>query len=146
MNQEDRKTGIRPFVLGVVMTDEWPASPNMGETTGEGAAKSARMKAVKTAEGWRTILSGQAVGSWHRQTLYDHFGWKVSELQETVSGRDTRSFYTQCQPIEYAEDDGRGYMAAVTVEEKVKAKERKGSETWKHQLTTKRTSPFMLSH
>jgi CRISPR-associated protein Cas7/Cst2/DevR subtype I-B len=147
MNQEDRKTEIRPFVLGVVMTDEWAASPNMGETTGEGAAKSAKMKAIKTAEGWRTILSGQAVGSWHRQTLYYNFGWKVSELQETVSGRDTRSFYTQCQPIEYAEDDGRGYMAAVTVEEKVKAKDKKGGEKdWKRQLTTKRTSPFMLSH
>jgi CRISPR-associated protein Cas7/Cst2/DevR subtype I-B len=146
MNQQERKTEIRPFVLGVVMTDEWPASPNMGETTGEGAAKTSRMKAIKTAEGWRTILSGQAVGSWHRQTLYDRFGWRASELQETISGRDTRSFYTQCQPIEYAEDDGRGYMAAVTVEEKIKVQDKKGKEeTWKRQLTTKRTSPFMLS-
>jgi CRISPR-associated protein Cas7/Cst2/DevR subtype I-B len=148
MNQQDNRTKVRPFVLGVVMTDEWPASPNMGETAGEGAGKTAKMKVIKTAEGWRTILSGQAVGSWHRQTLYNRFGWKVSELQETISGRDTRSFYTQCQPIEYAEDDGRGYMAAATLEEKIKAQEKSGKtkeETWKHQFTTKRTSPFMLS-
>jgi CRISPR-associated protein Cas7/Cst2/DevR subtype I-B len=125
----------RPFVCGIVMTDEWAASPNMGDTEGEGASKTAKMKAVKTSEGIKTILSGQAVGSWHRQTLYDRFGWKISELQETISGRDTRQFYTQCQPIEFAEDDGRGYMAAVTWQE---------AKT-KIPLTTKRTSPFMLS-
>jgi CRISPR-associated protein Cas7/Cst2/DevR subtype I-B len=137
---------VRPFVLGVLLTDEWAASPNMGETTGDGASKAARMKAVKTSEGNKTILAGQAVGSWHRQTLYDRFGWKVSELQETVSGRDTRSFYTQCQPIDYEEDDGRGYLAAVTVEETSKGTGKDGKdEKIKVPLTTKRTSPFMLS-
>ncbi|MCI0614198.1 hypothetical protein L0244_14525, partial [bacterium] len=105
-------------------------------------------KAIKTSEGWKTIISGQAVGSWHRQTLYDKFGWRISELQETISGRDTRSFYTQCQPIEFEEDDGRGYMAAVTIEEKEKARggsKKSDEKKWKAQFTTKRTSPFMLS-
>jgi len=134
VNQE-KKRPPRPFVCGIVMTDEWAASPNMGETDGNGISKTAKMKAIKTSEGLKTILSGQAVGSWHRQTLYDRFGWKISELQETITGRDTRQFYTQCQPIEFEEDDGRGYMAAVTWEENKK----------KLPLTTKRTSPFMLS-
>ena len=122
----------RPFVLGIMMTDEWAASPNMGEPKGDGQNQRAAMKSIRTAEGTRTLISGQSIGSWHRATLYDRFGWKISELQETLSGRDTRQFYTQCQPIEFAEDDGRGYLAAVTIV--------KGSP-----LTTKRTSPFMLS-
>ncbi len=123
---------IRPFVLGIMMTDEWAASPNMGEPKGDGQNQRAAMKSIRTAEGTRTLISGQSIGSWHRATLYDRFGWDISELQETISGRDTRQFYTQCQPIEFAEDDGRGYLAAVTIV--------KGSP-----LTTKRTSPFMLS-
>lgn len=148
MNQKQLTKTTRPFVLGVIMTDEWSASPNMGETMGEGASKSARMKTIKTSEGWKTIISGQAVGSWHRQTLYDRFDWRISELQETISGKDTRSFYTQCQPIEYEEDDGRGYMAAVNIEEKEKTKgggKNPDEKKWKAQFTTKRTSPFMLS-
>lgn len=135
---------FRPFVLGVLLMDEWAASPNMGETNRDGASNKAQMKFIKTSEGNKTILSGQCVGSWHRQTLYDRYGWKVSELQETISGRDTRSFYTQCQPIEYAEDDGRGYLAAV----KLALKSDKNSNDQKGKqfdLTTKRTSPFMLS-
>lgn len=133
---------VRPFIMGVLLTDEWPASPNMGETQ-EGASKIARMKFVRTSEGNKTILSGQAVGSWHRKTLYDRYGWPVSELQETVSSRDTRNFYTQCQPIEYAEDDGRGYMAAVSLTPSTKSATK--GEPVKTELTTKRTSPFMLS-
>jgi len=123
---------IRPFVLGIMMTDEWAASPNMGEPKGDGQNQRSAMKSIRTAEGTRTLISGQSIGSWHRATLYDRFGWGISELQETITGRDTRQFYTQCQPIEFAEDDGRGYLAAVTLV--------KGSP-----LTTKRTSPFMLS-
>lgn len=142
MNASQTNSNRRPFVLGLIMTDEWAASPNMGETQGEGASKAARMKAIKSSEGWKTLISGQAIGSWHRQTLYDRYGWKISELQETISGRDTRSFYTQCQPIAYEEDDGRGYMAAVKIQEKKKGKDGKD---WKVQFTTKRTSPFMLS-
>lgn len=122
---------VRPFVLGIMMTDEWASSPNMGAPKGDGPNQFAAMKSIRTAEGIRTLISGQAIGSWHRATLYDRFGWKISELQETITSRDTRQFYTQCQPIEFAEDDGRGYLAAVTL---------KGAH-----LTTKRTSPFMLS-
>jgi CRISPR-associated protein Cas7/Cst2/DevR subtype I-B len=135
----DTQSTLRPFVLGVLLMDEWAASPNMGETIGEGASKRAQMKWIKTSEGNKTILSGQCVGSWHRQVLYDRYGWKISELQETISTRDSRSFYTQCQPIEYAEDDGRGYLAAVSMSEKFDGKDKKV------ELTTKRTSPFMLS-
>lgn len=126
---------IRPFVLGAIMTDEWAASPNMGAGDERGGNKVATMKAIQTAEGKRTLISGQSIGSWHRQALYDRCGWPISHLQEVISGRDTRQFYSQCQPIQFAEDDGRGYLAAVSVKE--------GSKNIS--VTTKRTSPFMLS-
>jgi CRISPR-associated protein Cas7/Cst2/DevR subtype I-B len=126
---------IRPFVLGAIMTDEWAASPNMGEGETLGGNKISTLKKIQTAEGTRTIISGQSVGSWHRQALYDRCGWPVSRLQEVISGRDTRQFYSQCQPITFAEDDGRGYLAAVSVKD--------GSKNIS--MTTKRTSPFMMS-
>ena len=126
---------IRPFVLGAIMTDEWAASPNMGAGDERGGNKVAMMKTIQTAEGKRTLISGQSIGSWHRQALHDRCGWPVSQLQEVISGRDTRQFYSQCQPIEFAEDDGRGYLAAVSLKD--------GSKTIS--ITTKRTSPFMLS-
>ena len=126
---------VRPFVLGTILTDEWAASPNMGEGETRGGNKISTIKKIQTAEGTRTIISGQSIGSWHRQALYDHCGWNMSALQEVISGRDTRQFYSQCQPINFAEDDGRGYLAAVSV--------KKG--TANVSVTTKRTSPFMLS-
>lgn len=138
----------RPFVLGVLLTDEWAASPNMGETTGQGTAKAARMKVIRTAAGIRPVISGQAVGSWHRETLYTKYGWRISELQESVSGRNTRSFYTQCQPLDFEEDDGRGYLAAVKIDGKIKFADGKTKlirSDEKLDATSKRTSPFMLS-
>lgn len=52
-------------------------------------------------------VSGQAWRRWWRETLYEDFGWKPSPVT-----RESKSAYTEGNPVEYADDDMFGYMAA----------------------------------
>ena len=70
-----------------------------------------RTKTIKKGT-WRNketypFITGQALRYWWRNTLVEHFGWKMSPIT-----RDKKIAFTEADPITYPDDDVFGYMRA----------------------------------
>ncbi len=82
------------------------------------------VKQIRVGRALYPYISGQAVRRWWRETLYADFNWTPSPIT-----REAKSAYTQGDPIQYADDDLFGYMAAKKATKKSKAKAKDTEET-----------------
>ena len=65
------------------------------------------VKAIRAGGKKYPYVSGQAWRRWWRETLYEDFSWMPSPVT-----RESKSAYTQGDPVAFADDDIFGYMAA----------------------------------
>jgi CRISPR-associated protein Cst2 len=69
-------------------------------------------KTIKSPEGIRPYVSGQALRYWWRNVLKTKYGWKCSP----VTKLDKNQAVTDADPVEYNDDDIFGYMSARKIE------------------------------
>lgn len=97
-----------PIVTGAVLIEaNGAALNNAGQDEGRRTDNTIVVKQIQLGRLRYPYVSGQAWRRWWREVLYSDFGWTPSPIT-----RETKSAYTQGNPIEYAEDDLFGYMAA----------------------------------
>ncbi len=95
-------------VQGFVLIDTWGAAlNNAGTSPSERTDNIVRTKII-----WRDgkpypYVSGQAWRYWWRNTLAEHFDWKLSPVS-----REKKIAYTEADPFTYPDDDIFGYMRA----------------------------------
>ncbi len=65
------------------------------------------VKSIRIGSRRYPYVSGQAWRRWWRETLYEDYKWKPSPVT-----REAKSAYTDGDPVNYADDDVFGYMAA----------------------------------
>lgn len=80
---------------------------NAGNETGNRLDNAVAVKKIKIGRNVYPYISGQAIRRWWREVLYTDFGWQPSPVT-----REAKSAYTEGNPIQYADDDVFGYMAA----------------------------------
>jgi len=91
------------------------------------------VKAIRIGSRRYPYVSGQAWRRWWRETLYEDYGWQPSPVT-----REAKSAYTAGDPVNYADDDIFGYMAA----KKSKTNKETGEDTGG---TQRRISPLKNS-
>ena len=122
-----------PVVTGAVLIEALGAALNMaGQDEGGRTGNVITVKQLRVGRNRYPYVSGQAWRRWWREVLYADFGWEPSPVT-----RETKSAYTEGDPIAYAEDDIFGYMAA-----RKRSKKKDGSE---QSGTFRRVSPLKNS-
>ncbi len=97
-----------PIVTGAVLIEaNGAALNNAGQDEGRRTDNTIAVKQIQIGRLRYPYVSGQAWRRWWREVLYSDFGWTPSPIT-----REAKSAYTQGNPVEFAEDDLFGYMAA----------------------------------
>lgn len=97
-----------PVVTGTVLIEaNGAALNNAGQDEGRRTDNAIVVKQLQIGRLRYPYVSGQAWRRWWREVLYTDFDWVPSPVT-----RETKSAYTEGNPIDYAEDDLFGYMAA----------------------------------
>jgi CRISPR-associated protein Cst2 len=97
-----------PVVTGTVLIEASGAAlNNAGQDEGRRTDNAIVVKQLQIGRLRYPYVSGQAWRRWWREVLYTDFGWTPSPVN-----REAKSAYTEGNPIDYAEDDLFGYMAA----------------------------------
>ena len=80
------------------------------DNAGQRLDNAVAVKQIRVGKNVYPYVSGQAVRRWWREVLYADFDWQPSPVT-----REAKSAYTEGNPIQYADDDIFGYMAAKKV-------------------------------
>ncbi len=110
-----------PVLTGAVLIEAMGAALNMaGLDEGGRTGNVILVKQLRVGRNRYPYVSGQAWRRWLREVLYADFSWEPSLVT-----RETKSVYTEGDPIAYAEDDVFGYMAA---KKRIKSKKKKEND------------------
>ena len=97
-----------PVLTGAVLIEaNGAALNNAGLEEGRRVDNAIVVKQIRIGRLRFPYVSGQAWRRWWREVLYQDFDWAPSPVT-----RETKSAYTEGDPITYAEDDLFGYMVA----------------------------------
>lgn len=122
-----------PVLTGAILIEALGAALNMaGLDEGGRTGNVIHVKQLRVGRNRYPYVSGQAWRRWLREVLYADFGWEPSPVT-----RETKSVYTEGDPIIYAEDDIFGYMSA---KKRTKSKDNDGESG-----TFRRISPLKNS-
>lgn len=97
------------FVVGLLLVDAPHSALNMRGTAERTPERNVtEVKKLRRGKDQYAYVSPQAWRYWWRETLKEHFGWKLSPLT-----RQEKQVFTEANPIEYEDDDIFGYMKAI---------------------------------
>lgn len=100
---------INPVITAAVLVEaNGAALNNSGEAIyGARTDNTVSVKSIMVGRERYPYVSGQAWRRWWRETLYEDFSWTPSPVT-----RESKSAYTEGNPVDFADDDVFGYMAA----------------------------------
>ncbi|MCC6446498.1 MAG: type I-B CRISPR-associated protein Cas7/Cst2/DevR [Armatimonadetes bacterium] len=97
-----------PVVTAAILIEASGAAlNNAGQAEGSRTDNAVGVKQIRIGRNRYPYVSGQAWRRWWREVLYEDFAWKPSPVT-----RESKSAYTDGNPLEYEDDDLFGYMAA----------------------------------
>jgi CRISPR-associated protein Cst2 len=124
-------------IIGAYLIDApFSALNNRGIDKSGGFENAVATKTIKSPNGERPYVSGQALRYWWRRILQERFEWKCSPVEKISDNQAI----TEADPVEYDDDDMFGYMSA----RKVVTGEKKGKVEYKN-VTVTRVSPLKCS-